>query len=64
MRALVAHDGIDILLTSASNGERLATDGSLGDMTLAIRANDTTDIWNSRGGRYPARPRARSARPT
>ena len=56
MRAQVAHDGIDILLTSASNGERLATDGSLEDVTLAIRANDTTDIWNSRGGRYSARP--------
>jgi hypothetical protein len=56
MRALVAQDELDILLTSASNGERLAQDGSLEDMTLAIRANDTTDIWNNRGGRYPAVP--------
>src|SRR5450631_3905917 len=31
MRALVAQDDIDILLTSASNGERLAGEGSLGD---------------------------------
>ena len=56
MRALVVQDEIDILLTSASNGERLAGDGSLEDMTLAVRANDSTDIWNSRGGRYPAVP--------
>ena len=59
MIALVAQDELDILLTSASNGERLARGGSLGDMTLAIRANDSTDIWNSRGGRYtsvPSRP--------
>jgi hypothetical protein len=59
MRALVAQDELDIVLTSASNGERLAHGGSLGDMTLAIRANDSTDIWNSRGSRYttvPSRP--------
>ena len=56
MRALAAQDDVDILLTSASNGERLATDGSLGGVTLAIRANDSTDIWNSRGGRYSAVP--------
>ncbi|MBA3905315.1 MAG: hypothetical protein H0X35_01320, partial [Pseudonocardiales bacterium] len=57
MRALVAHDALDILLTSASNGERLAGDGSLDDeVTLAVRANDTTDIWNHRGSRYTASP--------
>jgi hypothetical protein len=59
MRALVAQGDIDILLTSASNGERLAGDGSLADMTLAVRANDTTDIWNNRGSGYiavPSRP--------
>jgi hypothetical protein len=59
MRALVAQDELDILLTSASNGERLTLNGSLEDMTLAVRANDTTDIWNNRGGRYttvPSRP--------
>jgi hypothetical protein len=56
MRALVTQGELDIVLTSASNGERLAQDGALGDMTLAIRANDTTDIWNTRGGRYPAAP--------
>ena len=52
MRALVAQGELDVLLTSASNGQRLAQDGSLKDMTLAIRANDSTDIWNNRGGRY------------
>ena len=59
MRALVAQDELDVILTSASNGERIAEDGALEDMTLAIRANDTTDIWNNRGGRYttvPSRP--------
>ena len=56
MRALVAQGELDIVLTSASNGQRLARDGSLQDLTLAIRANDTTDIWNSRGGRYTALP--------
>jgi hypothetical protein len=65
MRALVAADALDVLLTSASNGERLASDGSLDDssndggVTLAVRANDTTDIWNHRGSSYacaPSRP--------
>ena len=55
MRALVAQGELDILLTSASNGERLALDGSLDDeITLAVRGNDTTDIWNSRGSSYPS----------
>jgi hypothetical protein len=58
MRALVTQGELDIMLTSASNGERLGREGSLveSDMTLAVRANDSTDIWNSRGGRYPALP--------
>ena len=57
MRDLVAQGNLDIVLTSASNGERLAADGSLDDdVTLAVRANDTTDIWNSRGSNYPTLP--------
>ncbi len=57
MRAVAAQGEIDILLTSASNGERLAADGSLGDeVTLAVRANDSTDIWFSRGAGYPTQP--------
>lgn len=61
MTALVQQGEIDILLASASNGERLARDGILdaGHVTLAVRANDTTDIWLPRGGGYarsPSRP--------
>ena len=57
MRTLIAQGELDILLTSASNGERIAADGALGEqVTLAVRANDTTDIWNSRGGTYPTFP--------
>ena len=56
MRALVAQGELDIMLTSASNGQRLAGEIPLEDMTLAIRANDTTDIWNNRAGRYPTLP--------
>jgi hypothetical protein len=57
MRALVAQGELDILLTSASNGEVLAGDGTLGErVTLAVRANDTTDIWRPRGGGYESAP--------
>jgi hypothetical protein len=56
MRALVDQGELDILLASASNGERLAEEGSLDETTLAIRANDSTDIWNHRGGRYSTEP--------
>lgn len=57
MRALAAQGELDILLTSASNGEVLAGDGSLGErVTLAVRANDSTDVWRPRGGGYAAAP--------
>ena len=57
MRAEVAAGAVDVLLTSASNGEVLAGDGSLGDeVTLAVRANDTTDIWTARASAYPSMP--------
>jgi hypothetical protein len=59
MAAEVATEGaIDSLLTSASNGERLVKDGVLDStpVTLAVRANDTTDIWNPRGGTYATQP--------
>jgi DhnA family fructose-bisphosphate aldolase class Ia len=54
----VRSQAVDVMLTSASNGERLSLDGVFDDspVTLAVRANDTTDIWNQRGGRYPALP--------
>ncbi len=53
----VKAEAVDILLASASNGERLVMDGlfDASPVTLAVRANDTTDIWNPRGGNYPAR---------
>ena len=61
MRALLDQGHLDILLTSASNGERLAAEPGpartlAGDVTLAVRGNDATDIWFSRGGVYPKRP--------
>lgn len=61
MRTLVGHGVLDVLLTSASNGERLASLGSLDDddVTLAVRANDSSDIWLGRGSSYsglPSRP--------
>lgn len=57
MRALIAQGHLDVILTSASNGERLAAERNLGDeITLAVRANDSTDVWNHRNGRYPMAP--------
>lgn len=52
---------VDIMLTSASNGETLAGEGLFEQTpaTLAIRGNDTTDIWRVRGAAYhevPSRP--------
>lgn len=61
MRDLVGQGVLDILLTSASNGEALAAEGLFRDseVTLAVRANDTTDVWFPRGSHYshhPSRP--------
>jgi hypothetical protein len=62
IREIVRQGAVDILLASAStmsvlaHGERLF-DAS--DVTPAIRANDATDVWLPRGGRYrdePSRP--------
>jgi hypothetical protein len=49
---------IDVMLTSASNGELLAAEGLFEktSATLAIRGNDTTDIWRVRGANYHAVP--------
>lgn len=55
MRELVVQGELDIMLTSAANGQQLATEGSLDpDLTLAVRANDTTDIWFARNSAYAA----------
>ncbi|HEX2806342.1 MAG TPA: hypothetical protein VHN80_09245, partial [Kineosporiaceae bacterium] len=61
IRSLVVQGELDILLTSASNGEVLSQHKDLDGtgITLAVRANDTTDIWNARGSEYtlsPSRP--------
>jgi hypothetical protein len=61
MRAIVRQGVMDVLLASASSGERLAREGLFegGEVTLAIRANDTTDIWMPRAAAYrnePSRP--------
>lgn len=60
MRDAIGTGALDIMLTSASNGERLVAEGWPDpDVTLAVRGNDTTDIWHPRGASYathPARP--------
>jgi hypothetical protein len=59
MRNLIDQGELDIMLTSASNGERLALGGDLDrdpGLTLAVRGNDTTCIWNNRGSQYTAIP--------
>jgi hypothetical protein len=55
-RAILAQGLVDIMLLSASSLEQLAIrEGLFRDspVTPAARANDTTDIWVVRGGRYP-----------
>lgn len=53
----VIHQGlVDIVLLSASNLEKLAMQEKLFEnspITPAARANDTSDIWVVRGGKYP-----------
>ncbi len=49
---------VDIMLMSASTGERLTREGLFVGtaVTPAVRLNDTTDIWSARGGRYREQP--------
>jgi hypothetical protein len=57
MSALMHQGLLDVLLTSASNGEWLAREGRMEDgITLAVRGNDSTDIWLGRGSSYRASP--------
>lgn len=61
MAANVHQGEIDILLASASNAERLTNEGVFegSPVTLAVRVNDTSDIWLPRGSSYarePSRP--------
>lgn len=55
IRAVAASGAVDLMLMSASNAEVVTADGSLPDaVTVAVRGNDTTDIWNNRGADFPA----------
>jgi len=58
IRAIVRQDIVDVMLVSASNVEKLTQEGLFRDSAVkaAIRANDTTDIWVGRGGRYNQKP--------
>lgn len=59
IRAVVNQGIVDIVLLSASNLEKLAIEERIFEhsaITPAARANDTTDIWVVRGGKYPTLP--------
>ena len=56
IRAVIRQDIVDIVLLSASNLERLGMKERLFEnsaITPAARANDTSDVWAVRGGKYP-----------
>jgi hypothetical protein len=56
IRSVVREELVDVMLLSASNLEQLAIKEDLfadSPITPAARANDTTDIWVVRGGKYP-----------
>lgn len=59
MRALIAQDQIDILLSSSGNIEALADSGAFEGSAVmaAFRGNEATDAWVAmRGGRYRETP--------
>lgn len=59
IREIVRQGAIDIMLTSASTMGVLAHEERLfdfSDVTPAVRANDATDIWLPRGGKYRESP--------
>ncbi len=59
IRQIVAQGMVDIMLASVSTMSRLAHREKLfehSDVTPAIRANDTSDIWMPRGGKYREQP--------
>src|SRR2546428_5841876 len=56
MRESARQELVDILLMSASSHDLLGMEERLFDsspVTVAVRANDTTDIHRARGGCYP-----------
>jgi hypothetical protein len=65
IRAVIAQDIVDIVLLSASNLEQLGIQEGLfrnSAITPAARANDTSDVWAVRGGKYPTEHPSRSFR--
>lgn len=65
IRAVIAQDIVDIVLLSASNLEHLGMNERLFEnsaITPAARANDTSDVWAVRGGKYPTEHPSRSFR--
>tara|TARA_R100000027_G_scaffold66167_3_gene61660 strand:+ start:30391 stop:31434 length:1044 start_codon:yes stop_codon:yes gene_type:complete len=59
IREVIQQQIVDIVLLSASNLEQLAMEEKLFEnspITPAARANDTTDIWAVRGGKYASQP--------
>jgi hypothetical protein len=65
IRAVIAQDIVDIMLLSASNLEHLGIRENLfqnSAITPAARANDTSDVWAVRGGKYPTEHPSRSFR--
>jgi hypothetical protein len=59
IRGIIRQGFVDIVLLSASNLERLAIREKMfkeSPITPAARANDTSDIWAVRGGKYPKLP--------
>jgi hypothetical protein len=56
IREIVRQGIVDVMLLSASNVETLAIEEKLfenSQVTPAARANDASDIWAVRGGKYP-----------
>lgn len=65
IREVIRQDIVDIMLLSASNLERLAMREKLFEnsaITPAARANDTSDVWAVRGGKYPTHHPSRAFR--
>jgi len=59
IREVIAQELVDIVLLSASNLEKLAIEERLFEnspITPAARANDTSDVWAVREGKYPSLP--------
>ncbi len=58
MAAVVRQAEVDIVLTSPANGEQLVAERVFdrSSVTLAVRANDTTDVWLARGSSYAGEP--------